>query len=411
MNQLLKRVPAVVRHCIAVMLCMTIVLISLFTGMSAMINRVKIIDSSFFKVIYTISTNPASILANAGIKLDGGDTYLMNWLNGREGELILKRALDVTVSYGDKTVTLSMPDATVGEAVDKAGFKLTDDMVLNCSVNDAITDGMKIEIYDIINDTVYKEIAIPFETVTVNSAKLDKGTTKTTVEGKDGVKKITYSCTIINGEIVSKTVVSEEIISEPVTRKITIGTKVDTKETASKPSKQPSSSSGSTSSDASSNNSSSGSTSSEDESIKVDGTPVEPDETESSTVYYTKAGYKYISTLTPSNDFKLDKNGIPVSYKKVITGKATAYSYSAGSLTATGRKVRPGYIAVNPKQIPYGTKMFIRSSDGKYIYGYASAEDTGGFVKGGKIIADLFFKTDSACYNFGVRNIEIYILN
>lgn len=116
-----------------------------------------------------------------------------------------------------------------------------------------------------------------------------------------------------------------------------------------------------------------------------------------------------VSQLTPSKDFKLDKNGVPLNYKRKITGTASAYS--CGTHTATGKRVKPGYIAVNPKQIPYGTKLFIRTPDGKYIYGYASAEDTGGFVSWGNTLADLYMRSERDCINFGRRTIEIYVLD
>lgn len=115
-----------------------------------------------------------------------------------------------------------------------------------------------------------------------------------------------------------------------------------------------------------------------------------------------------ISTLTPQTPIELDENGRPVNYTKVLTGKATAYC--TGTTCSTGVKVRPGYIAVNPNQIPYGTKMYIVSSDGRYHYGYAIAADTGGFAKQGSAIADLYMSSYSDCVQFGRRNIEIYIL-
>ena len=402
MNQLLKKTPMVFRQGISIMLAMVIVISTLTFGLNAMINKIKIIDTSFFKVIYTLSSSPSSILANAGIKLDSDDTYSMNWLNGREGELILKRAVEVTVSYNGKDVQVSLPQTTVKEAIDKAGFTLTDDMVLNCSVNATITDGMNIEIYDVITETVHEDEEIPFETVTEKSSKLTKGTEKVAVEGKKGTKRYTYTRTVINGETVSKELVGEEIVEKPTNRKILIGTKTTTI-SATKPS---TTTKPSTSTDKVENNG----TTETDKNTSTESTP-ESSETTTKTVYYTKAGYKYVSSLKPSKDFLLDENGIPVNYSKKITGKATAYSYDAGSLTATGKKVRTGYVAVNPKQIPYGTKLFIRTTDGKYVYGYASAEDTGGFVKKGKITIDLFFPSTSSCYKFGVRNVEIYVLN
>lgn len=403
MKQLFKHTPVIVRQSIAIMLSLTVFISALTAGISGLVNRVKIIDSSLMQVIYTLTSSPSRILAYAGIKLDSDDTYSMNWITPREGEIILKRALDATVIYGDKVVNVCLPDATVGDAVKKAGIKLTDDMVLNCSVNDKITDGMAIEIYDIITTTVTEDVAIPYETIVTKSSSVENGTVKCTVKGKDGLKRITYNQVEINGEIVSKTVVNEEIITEPVTCKTVVGTK-----TAAKPKNTSKPSQSTVSSSSSSSSSSTASSASSESSSSASSTEQKPSG-DGSTVYYTSAGYKYISTLKPSNDFELDENGVPVHYKKLITGKATAYTYT-GNRTATGKKTRPGYIAVNPKQIPYGTKMFIRSSDGKYIYGYASAEDTGGFAKGKRIIADLFFTTEKACNKFGVRNIEIYIL-
>ncbi len=117
----------------------------------------------------------------------------------------------------------------------------------------------------------------------------------------------------------------------------------------------------------------------------------------------------HVSTLSPKIDIELDANGVPVSYKSKMKVRATAYTHT-GNRCATGVKPQPGYIAVNPKVIPYGTKMFIKTTDGKYIYGYAVAADTGGFIKKHPTGIDLFFNTESECRKFGVRTAEIYIL-
>ena len=116
-----------------------------------------------------------------------------------------------------------------------------------------------------------------------------------------------------------------------------------------------------------------------------------------------------MSVLSPSSAIELDANGNPVNYKSKKTVRATAYTYT-GNNCATGVAPKPGYIAVNPNVIPYGTKMYIKTADGSFIYGYAVAADTGGFVKNYPNGVDLFMTTKSACVNFGVRNVEIYIL-
>ena len=54
--------------------------------------------------------------------------------------------------------------------------------------------------------------------------------------------------------------------------------------------------------------------------------------------------------------------------------------------------------------------MYIRCKDGSYIYGYAVAQDTGGFTKTTNRIVDLYFNTKSECIRFGLRDVDIYIL-
>ncbi len=123
----------------------------------------------------------------------------------------------------------------------------------------------------------------------------------------------------------------------------------------------------------------------------------------------TSANVGAMSTLMPSAPIELDKNGNPVNYKKHLTTTATAYTYT-GNNCSTGVAPQVGYIAVNPNFIPYGTKMFIKSSDGRYIYGYAVAADTGGFIRDYPYNVDLFLESEAECVKFGRRSIEIFIL-
>jgi 3D (Asp-Asp-Asp) domain-containing protein len=118
---------------------------------------------------------------------------------------------------------------------------------------------------------------------------------------------------------------------------------------------------------------------------------------------------KTISTLVPDIDIPLDENGLPINYTSVTRVQATAYTYT-GNRCSTGVNPQPGYIAVNPKVIPYGTKMYIVSADGKYTYGYAVAADTGGFIKSRPTNVDLFLTTEAACRAFGRRDIYIYFI-
>ncbi len=81
---------------------------------------------------------------------------------------------------------------------------------------------------------------------------------------------------------------------------------------------------------------------------------------------------------------------------------STAYTHT-GYRTATGIKPRRGVVAVDPKVIPLGTKMYIEG------YGYGIAADTGGAIKGRKI--DVFFETRAEALKWGRRSVSVRILS
>ena len=93
-----------------------------------------------------------------------------------------------------------------------------------------------------------------------------------------------------------------------------------------------------------------------------------------------------------------------VKYKKVIYGEATAYTWGGGASghTSVGLWPKRGIVAVDPRVIPYYTKLYIPG------YGMAIAGDTGGAIVGTRI--DLFMDSLHECYQWGRRDVEIYIL-
>ncbi len=263
----------------------------------------------------------------------------------------------VYVTQGDNTVSVNFTSGTVADALGMAGISPDGDDFIEPALDTVITDTVYIDYADVEYVTgTYTQI-VKYETKTVYSDKKAKGYESLVKKGVNGEKEVTFTEKLVNGVATEKTVVKEEVTVKPQNEKKIVGTKV----------------------------------SNPDKAVK------------------TSADVKDISTLTPKNEIKLDSNGNPVSYKKKMTVRATAYTYT-GNNCATGVAPQPGYIAVNPKVIPYGTKMYIKSPNGSVIYGYAVAADTGGFVRRYPTGVDLFMATRSACTNFGVRNMEIYIL-
>lgn len=95
---------------------------------------------------------------------------------------------------------------------------------------------------------------------------------------------------------------------------------------------------------------------------------------------------------------------------KLINVTATAYCNTSdgGQITALGNKTGFGIVAVDPRVIPLGSKLYITSADGSYVYGYCIAGDTGGAIKGNRV--DLFLGSESECQAFGRRPMQVYVL-
>lgn len=90
-----------------------------------------------------------------------------------------------------------------------------------------------------------------------------------------------------------------------------------------------------------------------------------------------------------------------LNFREALYMEASAYTYT-GNRTATGKQPAVGIVAVDPRVIPLGTRLYIEG------YGYAQAEDVGGAVKGNKI--DLFMEEYQQCINWGRRTVKVYIL-
>jgi len=120
---------------------------------------------------------------------------------------------------------------------------------------------------------------------------------------------------------------------------------------------------------------------------------------------------KPLSTIDSFIGIAIGEDGIPETYTRKISGAVcTAYSASSGR-GAGGQGLYCGTVAVNSSKIPYGTRLYIRSSDGKFVYGFAIATDTGGAMMSGRVDIDLYFESNAECNAFGKRNLDVYVLD
>lgn len=88
---------------------------------------------------------------------------------------------------------------------------------------------------------------------------------------------------------------------------------------------------------------------------------------------------------------------------RVVTTGYSPAQPGLGPRTATGALARRGVVAVDPRVIPLGTRLFVPG------YGYAVAADTGGAVRGRHV--DLCFASVEEARRWGRRSVTIVILD
>ena len=106
-------------------------------------------------------------------------------------------------------------------------------------------------------------------------------------------------------------------------------------------------------------------------------------------------------------------DGAPVEgVAEVYTNqRSTGYSASATAKGASGRRLTYGTVAINPNIIPYGSLMYITSDDGKFVYGYAYAADTGTALMQGSAFIDLYYETYDESVDSAVIPVTVYVLD
>ena len=257
----------------------------------------------------------------------------------------------VSLSYRGQRMQASASGETVGELLAGLNLSVEKSDVLSHPLDTQVYDGMQLRVDAVITREETYTAVLRREVTVCNDASIPAGTTEILVEGRDAEVLRTAQVTYINGVEVERKILGENVTIQPVTQIVAVGT-------GAAP-----------------------------EAVDPDGMPIIGD------------GYIILPT------------GEVLTYTKTDTVRATAYTHTdAGCdmITATGSVVHKGTVAVDPRFVPYGTRMFIVANDGSYVYGVAEAEDCGGAIKRDRM--DLYFPTYAECMAFGWRTCTVYFL-
>ena len=308
-------------------------------------NFVTISDAGNIPVqIYTADTNVGKILSKQGIVLNEGDELNYDLADNINNDAVIQiyRAMDISLTYMGETKTYRTTETKVKDILKELNIKVDGDDVFEPSLDTVVDEGASIKVVHYDNHNVNVQEDIPYNTREIENPALAEGERKVVQQGQNGVLEYAYNVKYENGVEISRELVRETILANPVEEIVEYGP----------------------------------------ESVWELG-------------------------VVPASR--------PTRYSRVERYTATAYDASpadngiwAGK-TSTGMPLVYGVIAVDPRVIPYGTKMYIESVDGQFKYGYAIAGDCGGAIKGKKV--DLFFPNRSTCYKFGRRDVNIYFLD
>lgn len=295
----------------------------------------------------TFATDPEDVLDEAGLTLEENDTYITEG----DSTITIRRAGTVYISYHGQQMKASASGETVEALLARLSLDVEAGDVLSHTQDTIVYDGMELRVDRVVCQQETYTTTLSHEVTYCNDASIPAGSQEVLVQGRDGEVLCTADVTYVNGMEIQRDVLSEDVTIAPVTEVVAIGT-----------------------GDAL-------------ESVDPNGMPIIGD------------GYIILPT------------GEVLTYTKTATIRATAYTHTdAGCdlITSTGSTVHWGTVAVDPRYIPYGTRMFIVASDGSYVYGIAEAEDCGGDIKGDRM--DLYMPTYAQCIEFGRRVCTIYFL-
>lgn len=312
-------------------------------------NTYVITDGQRVFTYTTYATDPEDVLDEAGLELGEGDSFTTESASGTSS-ITIQRSQYVTILYYGETIQATSRGETVGELLQRLNLEIGADDVVSRSLDSQTADGMVVRVDEVLHLEQSYTSAIAHGVTYCYDPSLPEGTQTVLVEGVDGQAACTATVTYVNGEETNRVLHSEVVTRNPVTEIVSIGTA---------PEKE----------------------------IDPNGMPV--------------IGEGTITLPT----------GEVLTYTGTMQVLATAYHKSDAGCddwTATMTLARVGAIAVDPRVIPYGTRMFIVSNDGEYIYGLATAEDCGGAIKGARV--DLYYDSVAECNQFGRRDCTIYFL-
>ncbi|MFF3089331.1 ubiquitin-like domain-containing protein [Streptomyces nojiriensis] len=139
--------------------------------------------------------------------------------------LSVRTERSVTFMADGRERTIRTNAATVQEALDQAGITLQDQDTTSVAPTDFPRDGQTVTVLRVSGTREVREERIPYETEKVKDPELFAGTEVVERVGRPGARRVTYSLRTVNGVRQTPRPIADEVVREPVTQLVKVGTK------------------------------------------------------------------------------------------------------------------------------------------------------------------------------------------
>lgn len=143
----------------------------------------------------------------------------------KTNEIYIKRAVPVFIEADGKRTELMTYKDTVGEMLEDSPVKPSGlDRLDGVSLEDKITENKTVRIVRVDEDEVIETEPIPFKVQRKANTSMDSGVEKVVAEGQEGILEKKYKVVLEDGKEVTRQLLSETVIKNPVDMIVNFGT-------------------------------------------------------------------------------------------------------------------------------------------------------------------------------------------
>ncbi|MGP4046490.1 ubiquitin-like domain-containing protein [Streptomyces sp. 2A115] len=177
--------------------------------------------------VWTTAHTVDGALRQLGVRAEGAYVSVSRSLRiGREGiELDVRTERTLTVMADGRARTLRTNAATVREVVDDAGITLRGQDTTSVPPGSFPRDGQTVTVMRVTGTKEVREEPIPFAVRRSDDPELFRGTEVVERAGRPGLRRVTYALRIVNGVKQRPRRLRSEVVHEPQTRVVKVGTK------------------------------------------------------------------------------------------------------------------------------------------------------------------------------------------